>query len=849
MNPTINPLEFISLILKVPCRNLKQESQWYNSLDVHQKQELQDPLLLLPSPRDDATMSSTSKATVTCNTALIQSIQSLLLQEKEVPGDDLLLAILRDKLQQGDTSFSSSLSFLFSSSSCKGWHSIKVLVSTRLVTVLIHLTLKVSSCAPMAGTILHNLTQSILSSIRSLSSCDDTLDENGECDVESVYHTAAFYQSMLLHVMEPIVGMNVVCATLWRDMAEISVVILSSLSTLTRLGLNWEETYVSNQQEFVLDAIDRILTLIRQGLHALIVTSGSVTAVTANAVAVDGQGNVAKNKSDKMGKLLKFFFLRLMQFIPLVDLKRRNGGRLTRYLSCMVECKGMLWAKGGLVVGQEVGLLLRGKLDLCLEKFLECRATAEESNDMTCGFYESTTLRLLLRGNSLNVSQGEDSSDGFWIGKWCALLDLLMDMTRRMVVRGKATTTKVALTIREWEDIEFVCETMLWQTIPMCHDMVTTGDDLKELVSKTLDVIGSLFLVVERMTLGREHCKCCRRLHHLLHRWMGCFTTRDGQVHPLTYELVLAVVQVYTIQSFVQSQNNTCVNSKNGTSTVYSKGFVRMTSRLLFDARISRMHRKNIGIVLLRIMGSSSSMLQPLKHCVELSLVHSLIRFLENVKQDPSPSCHKKRKRSATIKWQSMISLIDISPLVHCIFSKNLFWSKLNLSTRKKLVDDFSDLLLVGHDNLERKLKRIRFLMTRTPDLLYIVCMFLVKARGNEPSSKGNELLDILLLALSQEQVVERGNIIVLCRLVHCFISETNNMTPRQQMLYMNAMSSLSCAKSSMRSKFGAALLSTVLHCALVSNGTLASVSSSIQTPFFTCHDTADRQRSFLHAW
>jgi hypothetical protein len=677
MNPPINPLEFISRILKVPYRNLKQESQWYNSLDVHQKQELQDPLLLLPlplSPRDDATMSSTSKATVTCNTALIQSVQSLF-QEKGVPDDDLLLAILRDKLQHGGTSFSSSLSFLFSSS-CKGWHSIKVLVSTRLVTVLIHLTLKVSSCAPMAGTILHNLTQSILSSIRSLSSCDDTLNENGECDVESVYHTAAFYQSILLHVMEPIVGMNVVCATLWRDMAEISVVILSSLSTLTRLDLHWEETYVSDQQEFVLDAIDRILTLIRQGMHALIVTSESVIATANAAAVVDRQVNVANNnKSDKMGKLLKFFFLRLMQFIPLVDLKRRNGGRLTRYLACMVECKGMLMEKGGLVIGQEVGLLLRGKLDLCLEKFLECRDTVEENNNMTsCGFYEPTTLRLLLRGNSLDVSQGEDSSDGFWIGKWCALLDLLMDMTRRMVVRGKATTTtKVALTIPEWEDIEFVCETMLWQTIPMCHGMVTTGDDLQELVSKTLDVIGSLFLVVERMTLGPEHGKCCRHLHHLLHRWMGCFTTSNGQVHPLTYELVLAVVQVYTIQSFVQSQNGTCVNSKNGTSTVYSKGFVRMTSRLLFDARISRMHRKNIGIVLLRIMDSSCSMLQPLKRCVELSLVHSLIRFLENVKQDPSPSSHKKRKRSPTIKWQSIISLIDISPLVRCTFSKSYF--------------------------------------------------------------------------------------------------------------------------------------------------------------------------------
>jgi hypothetical protein len=618
--------------------------------------------------------------------------------------------------------------------------------------------------------------------------------------MESVYRTAGFYQGLLLNVMEPIVGMNVVCATIWRDMAELSVV-LSSLVVVCK-----EERYRSDQQEFICNAIDRILALIGQGLDVVI------AAAAAAAITVDGGEDV--NKGDKMGKLLKFFFLRLLQFIPLLDLKRDCGligSKLTRYLACIVEFKGIMLGKNSLV-GQDVVLLLNGKIDLCLAKLLECRHTENSK----CGFYESRALRLLLRGNNRGSSGGGGSR--FWIGKWCVLLDLLMDVFRRI-----ATGTKVALSMNEWEDIEFICETLLWQTAPMCHDIVTAGIDL-DLVSKTLDVMGSLFLLVERLPLGPKHGKCWKHLHHLLLRWMGGLT-RDGHIHPLTFELVLAIVQVYTIQSFVRGQNGDCMNAKKRTSTKYYERFVRLISRLLFDARISRIHRRNIGIVLLRIMGVSCSMLVPLKRHTESILIDSFIRFLKNLKQDPQPN--RKRKRSAHIRWQSLLSLIDIAPLIRCIFSKKILWSKLNSSTRKNLVDIFSELLLLGDENLDRKLQRIRLLMTRTPDLLYIVCSFL-KACDNELLSKGNELLDILLLALSQDQIVERGNPIGFCRLVHCFISEMNNLTPRQQMLYMNAMSYLSSAKSSTKSKFGGALLSSVLHCALVSNnGTLASVSSS----------------------
>jgi len=362
----------------------------------------------------------------------------------------------------------------------------------------------------------------------------------------------------------------------------------------------------------------------------------------------------------------------------------------------------------------------------------------------------------------------------------------------------------------------------------MCHEILTAGVIDLDLVSKTLDVIGAVFLVVERLTLGLEHGKCFRHLHHLLLRWMGCYK-RDEQLHAFTYELVLAVVQVYTIQSFVRGQNGNCVSSKNGTSAKCSKRFIRVICRLLFDAKISRTHRRNMGVVLLRIMGSSCPMLVPLKSRTESILIGSFIRFLENVKQDPSPN--RKRKRNAHIRWQSLVSLIDMAPLIRCILSKKLFWSKLNISSRKKLVDSFSDLLLVGSENLGKRLERMRLIMTSTPDLLFIVCIFL-NACDNEPPSRRNELLDILLLALSQDQIVERGNVISFCRLVHYFISDTKNLTPRQQMLYMNAMSQLSSPKSTMKNKFGGVLLSTVLHCVLVSNGTNGTLTTRIPSIF-----------------
>jgi len=113
--------------------------------------------------------------------------------------------------------------------------------------------------------------------------------------------------------------------------------------------------------------------------------------------------------------------------------------------------------KGNCLVGHDVILVLRSKVDLCLGKLIECKHVHAE-NSARCGFYESTTLRLLLRANALDQSSSEGGGSRFWIGKWCVLLDLLMDIARRIAAHG----TQLTLSVNEWQDIEFICETLLW---------------------------------------------------------------------------------------------------------------------------------------------------------------------------------------------------------------------------------------------------------------------------------------------------------------------------------------------------------------------------------------------------
>ena len=226
----------------------------------------------------------------------------------------------------------------------------------------------------------------------------------------------------------------------------------------------------------------------------------------------------------------------------------------------------------------------------------------------------------------------------------------------------------------------------------MCYPLIESGigtignvngnDMFSSMMANALGAIGNILLLLERkrirMNRHNKNNACAsaggkwksgrRILHRIMLRWLdrGDDSAKGGvcgSMHPLASQIVMALVQTHIVRSFLMdryecetgaattrstneniSSNETKINNGKKESTNRTKGkvslsfnsdgLVRSMSRIMFDRRTGTILRRNIGVVLYRILVMCNNALNamliliPLKKRVEAVLISSYQDFL-----------------------------------------------------------------------------------------------------------------------------------------------------------------------------------------------------------------------------
>ena len=754
---------------------------------------------------------------ISSNQKILQSAVSFLHKDQESLKNLIIFSSIQNDIrsQEQRDDRNGNDDFVTSSPSWS-WLELQMVSTVRLATLLIHAssanipTNNSKTYGPIAEEILQYIAQRLTSVLQSMT------DENSQdSDPPGSQHLQKDclgiirkYIFLLLTVIEPIAGLNAVCAMVWRIVCELA-------SLLGR---------IEGGESVLLLAMDRILILIREGFQvALIHTDGNGTRNE------DGNSTVHRQPG-RMVKLLKFFLLRMMQLIPLLEYCRIDGdlhqdGKSTcadalgRYIAAMMEFRGMIVENQ---VEQRVDSAVQQlgtRVDSCIDKMLH-RFRNDIDGDCDGGkspiLYSSRAIQMLIK---IRPGSRKGNDLHFWIGKWFTLLTVL-EQSVTAILQSQLRELSVA----DWNACVSLCDNILWQAIPMCHVYIALGSTFAaDLLSKSIQVIGDALHVLERVhmiapTLSSRDCqkewKRRNHLHRVIIQWIGC--RKGDKIHPLTKEVLLAIVQVHIIRSFERDHGTTSASACNSSSC---NTLLRIMSKLLLNSRTGKMQRENVGIIVYRLMDISSPHLLPLKQRVESILILAFIDFLQKLKD---PISNGKPKRIACTQWVSPTALSNLGPLMHRLSSSGVMWAKMGSSKRDLLLEDLSTLFLLDLASEEKRAKRMHLLISKAPVLLHLAFSLLDEC-ACFPTPKKDQMRRGFFLALSQTPKIDSSDF-ALFRFARKILSSSKVLPQKEQTHFLKAMRFLSSKESSMRNKFGGAMLSSSLCSALSTNG-FASVS------------------------
>jgi len=758
------------------------------------------------------------------------------------------------------------------------WLKLQIVGTIRLATLLIHATTNhpqnSTLYSQLAGKILQQLAQRLTSIFQSTSISTSILmigngngNENVPMESDSLQNvipqtenSIRMYLFLLLQVIEPIAGLNMVCATVWRVIGDLASLLGPRLEGShdddnhgnTDNNDNDDMRSKEGEEEggrFLLQAMDRIIVLIRQGFQVALAQQ-------------DGTGNCGA--AGRMGKLMKFFLLRMLQLIPLMNMncKKQNRDRggddhdhdhaLEGYISTMLGFRGMIAIaeNPGTNGGDSVQLQQLGKkVDLCVEKMLQRFSNSGYINNSVGGRGKNQVLSpssskeiMLLLGvrhsHSWSLQEGSGGyrreSDVFWIGKWYMLLDSL-EQTILTILEQKVREVSA----EDWDACICICENLFWQIIPMCHEHICSEEgsnyaNANEFLSRSMKLIGDTLFVMERVRVrvsvslrdsaasreGTRGCINVNQIHGIMIRWMGCQQGHKVHLHPMTKEVLLASFQMHIIRSFHQDHARSASASAPVVAVSHIDGLLRTMAKLLLDGRTGNVHRENIGIIFHRLMTISSPSLMPLRQRVESILLTAAVDFLQRLKE---PQSCGKRKRSGCTQWMSPTWLSKLGPLMELLLSTEAMWSKMGSTKRDGILKDLSSLLLLDMGNEDRKVKRMCLMITKAPDLLHLVFSLLVGC-SHFPKAKKDQMREGFFLALSLTAPNHTGNL-ALFHFTRHILSSSVTLSQTEQQHFLKTIRILSSKQSSTRNKFGGAILSSFLFKTTASNDS-ASVSS-----------------------
>ena len=631
------------------------------------------------------------------------------------------------------------------------WSQVQIIASIRFLTLLI----KVQSTHPQKVTLTaQNLLQNNLTCL-----------QNSKRSKK-----IRIYLSLLLKVIEPIAGLNAISASVWRSISDLS----TTLSTLP------QETCLDLQsfEKLLCHSIDRILVLIQQGKEA----------ISCNTVQIH-----------KMGKLVKFFFVRLLSLIPLLQ-------------SVYIEDKENLWKlymtqfiylKGGFrLLGQETDggiyeiiLGLENKVEACLQKFIQIGSNIMnvESSEFSNSILVPKVLYMLC---FLGKGVGEmfQDCDTFWFGKWLTLQTIVEN------VNGLILDQQIyCVSEQQFKAFLILCEALIWEAIPMCYGYISTCGSASNNISHSLGGICNLLILLERMNITTSSgLKVASRakFHCQLIKWLCENGNVVNCIHPISREVTLALIQMHVIRSFQQDHSrNNLIKRVLSVSDV----FIRLLVKMLFHQSTGTLGRQHAAIILSRLLDVESQELQSLQNNIEGLLSDAAINFLVQIKENSSS---KKRKRSSLVEWSIPLNIDVVFTFISRIMHSSNFAAKLDVHMKESLVGHFSALLMLNSGNNVMRLERVSFLVSKAPLLFSIVSSFLQAAAVHVP-------LNMVIKSLSSNKV---GNKLALFQFLQSQLLGDDTTIIQELKTFRQKC-------SCMKNIFGSTLLSSQLYKYLSNEG------------------------------
>lgn len=695
-----------------------------------------------------------------------------------------------------------------------------ITATIRFASLLIHsgnhgATAISNTHSQQAGKVLHQLNQRILTVLQNLICPKD--DSSNDFNADIIITNARWYLQLLLNVMEPIAGLNTVCATIWRGIGDIATALSQALKYRNSHHNDSvdEDKSLSTSQDYQYfeKAMERIYVLIREGFQT---------------------ATIGEKQAVKMGKLLKFFFMRLIQLIPLLSplvhdaesdnhgrIKDRDHSSLDRHLVAIIHFCGFV-IQNRVSLGTDSANQLGQKINVCLDKLLSISTVRTPTNvTWTSIPHNPCILESLLQLHA----RGSANTNEFWLGKFDTFYKMLSVIASNLAEK-KNKADAINLTGSEWAIICSMCENLVFQMMPRCYGVMTSlsasNSEYGIISAKVLNTIANVLILLERTACAETGVNSKR----LLHRWMiRCLARnqlgnpeKDGSLHPLSSQIWTTILQNHAIRSFLHDCKHK-LNALSDEITVSTNcdGLIRIMSKILFDKRTGALLRRNIGIIFYRLINTSSSKLVLLRKRIEVVLVSSYVDFLSTMK-DKESSFKRKRNSSICSQWVNIKGFAEIGPLIEILSKSKIFWSKLSSSARDSLIEDCSSLLLVRSTNISKKEKRFSQLASKALDLTYVMASIMVGAEKQVVNGAKKLAHQNLLFVPTQQSI---GTCYLgLSRLSRSYLSNLNQLSQKQSHHLAATVKSFSAQKSSVGNKYWAAIV-------LSSFGSVLSIQSS----------------------
>jgi len=247
-------------------------------------------------------------------------------------------------------------------------------------------------------------------------------------------------------------------------------------------------------------------------------------------------------------------------------------------------------------------------------------------------------LRLQPESTQPNKSlQHELIASSFAVGKALVLQSLL--------VQTVADFTSLPSTLREAQvqSLLLMCQELLFSTLPHCTDV----NDSSTLFAKCLDAMASATVLCHAKGAVEERS----HLDRLLIRWLSPAT--DSQLHPLTRELLLSLIQLHTLQlcqahsvttrsDSPQSVDLSTALGDAGQKCLSVKPLISLLVKLLFDPRTQTGLRRNVASATIRLVGASRGAADSLPSVIVQHLI--AIELQQCIKQDVKVERRKRKK-------------------------------------------------------------------------------------------------------------------------------------------------------------------------------------------------------------